>query len=452
MTSPKWTVEFLATTERVDGVPFVKNQSEVLLRPYKGGRPEQEDWGAFVKVSTEMLNGEIEEVIISIGGDGHGGFNFAPGMVRRITDFCRTYQGNISTVEEVYAFRHALVCDIQKHLFAGTINSDKGGCDKGGTTVWCMVCRPGILAFANCGDHRCAIRKPDGTIITLPSFNWNNGRYDEVTGTWSTCDIDTCICSGCRMRTQLTTKCHLGESTKTSRYELGEGTQPNEERFVVEFPKFNVRMAETCGLKASHNWPIHSEYWKKVQKELATFEYESFIDETCHEWDIVFSSDGPYSHCALANIQQPSIPGEIADLIYLIYDRGEFEFNKFAMYSQNSLTHKYVPKRYNMTVEDLGALSSSKLLDLFMKWYRYAYTAKMIDDPWRDAIYEAAAFVKKNNFTVTEDMTIEQRIQMVQNFCELCISDDNMLICIKHGLRDAVPVVPAVPAVPGVPA
>ena len=112
------TVEFLATTERVDGVPFVKDQSEVLLRPYKGGRHEQEDWAAFVKVSTEMLNGEIEKVTISMGGDGHGGFNFAPGMVRRITDFCTTYQGNISTVEEVYTFRHGLVCDIKKHLFA----------------------------------------------------------------------------------------------------------------------------------------------------------------------------------------------------------------------------------------------------------------------------------------------------------------------------------------------
>ena len=235
------------------------------------------------------------------------------------------------------------------------------------------------------------------------------------------------------MRTKL--ECHLGKSTKTSRYELGEGTQPNEERFVVEFNRYNLRMPETIGCEASPLGYLYSEKWKIVQKELATFECHSFIDPQCDKWDIVFSSDGPYSHCALPNMGQPIIPGEMADLIHLVYDEGEFEFNKFAMCSQNSLTHNYVLEHYNMTVEELGALTSSQLLDLFMTWYSYAYAEKIIDNPWREAIYEAKDFVMENDFTVTEDMTLEKRIQMVQHFCELCISDDNMLICIKHGVR-----------------
>ena len=76
-----------------------------------------------------------------------------------------------------------LLCDINKHLVAGTINSDKGGCDSGGTTVWCLVKVRGILEFANCGDHKVAIRKRDGTIQRIHSWNWNNGEYDKDIGT-----------------------------------------------------------------------------------------------------------------------------------------------------------------------------------------------------------------------------------------------------------------------------
>ena len=78
------------------------------------------------------------------------------------------------------------------------------------------------------------------------------------------------------------------------------------------------------------------------------------------------------------------------------------------MCSQNNLTHKYISERYNMTVETLGTLTSSEMLDLFMKWYSYAYTEKMIDDSWLEALHEAKDFVIENNFTVTENMTLKQ--------------------------------------------
>ena len=107
------------------------------------------------------------------------------------------------------------------------------------------------------------------------------------------------------------------------------------------------------------------------------------------------------------------------------------------MCSQNSLTHIWIPERYNITVEELGALTSSEMLELFMDWFREAYTCKhpKIDYSWWCALQESNDFVIKKDFKITADMTLEERIQMIQHFCGLCISDDNALICILKGVK-----------------
>ena len=430
MCSPMRTVEMLAGTELVDGVPLVKDQTRVLVCAHKGGREEEQDWGVALRVLNEEGDEEAE---VHIGGDGHGRFNFSRGMVRRTTDYSRSYEGDISTVDGVKAFMDGLLCNIEKHLSAGTFNSDKGGYDSGGTTVWCLVKVPGILEFANCGDHKVAIRKRDGTIQRIHSWNWNNGVFNKDIGTWTSCDIESCTCSGCGIRTEL--EKYLGRSTKTFRHELGEGAQKNEERFIVNFD--DLRLPETIGVEATPLGYLYSGTWKTVQNVLATFTRHTIIDPECDQWDIGFSSDGPYSHCALANIRQPEVPADIEDLMHLVYDKEELEFNKFAMCSQNSLIHKYIPQRYNMTVEELGALTSSKMLELFMDWFHEAYTCKhpKIDHSWWCALQESNDFVIKKDFKITADMTLEERIQMIQHFCVLCISDDNALICILKGVK-----------------
>jgi hypothetical protein len=405
--------------------------------PHKGGREQDQDWCTLWSLT---YNGE-DFGKISLFGDGHGNnFNLGIGLIHRFEQIIHQYDEDIFTVEQGSLFVNSIWRLLQQHLFNGTITNDERGYDCGGSTVQlCLQCKPiscdgkpfiivlsngdSELAFITDKMDECGNKK----ILSIEPFNWNsNGTYNQYTKKWSTCKCET-GCHGCYIKNRLIQILGLYSCSKIHRRDAS----PQENRFNMHFGSWSP--CETIGYEAEKPYELTTDQWNKIQQLFSEPQVQIFDDPNCHTWSIFQCSDGPFSHCAMPNLECPDMPSDVSHIIKFLNVDYPITFTQFATDSLNNVSHKFILKHFKISSEELKEYSPQDLLHMFMQFYEANHNPKGIDDDWIEALREAAEFVKQYDSVYTPDMSMNEKIKWLQCVLTLCYSDDNCLIMFTQG-------------------